>query len=144
MVERSPPPGSGLLNLNTTFTANDPQLLVTIDRQKPRRSAYPLADHARPSHLYGSSYINDFDFNNRSYSRLFQADAQFRRNASDLRPYYVRLRLQPDDPARQPRPNQRGLRPQVINHYNSSLRRSTARPRKAKLRAGPCGTWRSS
>ncbi len=38
----------------------------------------------------GSSYVNDFDFNNRSYRVYVQADQQFRRNAGDLRQYYVR------------------------------------------------------
>ena len=38
----------------------------------------------------GSSYVNDFNFNNRSYRVYVQADQQFRRNAADLRQYYVR------------------------------------------------------
>ena len=38
----------------------------------------------------GSTYVNDFNFNNRSYRVYVQADQQFRRNAADLRQYYVR------------------------------------------------------
>ena len=38
----------------------------------------------------GSEYVNDFDFNNRSYRVYVQADQPFRMNARDLRQYYVR------------------------------------------------------
>ena len=38
----------------------------------------------------GSQYINDFDFNNRTYRVFVQADQRFRMNASDLHNYYVR------------------------------------------------------
>ena len=34
----------------------------------------------------GSTYVNDFNFNNRSYRVYVQADQQFRRNAADLQP----------------------------------------------------------
>ena len=33
----------------------------------------------------GSEYINNFDFNNRSYRVYAQADQQFRRTAADIR-----------------------------------------------------------
>ena len=38
----------------------------------------------------GSQYVNDFDFNNRSYRVYVQADQQFRRQPRDLRQFYVR------------------------------------------------------
>ena len=60
----------------------------------------------------GSSYVNDFDFNN------IQADRQFRRNASDLRQFYVRS----DAGQMVPLDNLVAVKetsgPQVINHYN--------------------------
>ena len=40
--------------------------------------------------LLGSAYVNDFDFNNRSYRVYVQADQQFRSNPSDIERYYVR------------------------------------------------------
>src|SRR6202047_2779932 len=36
IVGQSRAPGSGLTGMNTTFTANDPQLLVAIDREKAK------------------------------------------------------------------------------------------------------------
>ena len=66
----------------------------------------------------GSSYVNDFDFNNRSYRVYVQADQQFRRNAQDLREYYVRS----DSGAMVPLDNLVAVNetsgPQVIYHYN--------------------------
>jgi HAE1 family hydrophobic/amphiphilic exporter-1 len=66
----------------------------------------------------GSSYINDFDFNNRSYRVYVQADQQFRQNAHDLRQYYVRS----DSGQMIPLDNLAALSetsgPQVIDHYN--------------------------
>ena len=91
MVGQTRAPGTGLMNLNTTFTANDPQLYVTIDRQKALAVGVPLTQiTAAMGTFMGSSYVNDFDFNNRSYRVYVQADQQFRRNAQDLRQYYVR------------------------------------------------------
>ena len=78
-----------LAGLYTTFTSNDPQLLVTIDREKAKAMAFLLADHRRSHIFMGSQYVNDFDFNNRSYRVYVQADQPSRRR-QDLRQYYVR------------------------------------------------------
>jgi HAE1 family hydrophobic/amphiphilic exporter-1 len=71
----------------------------------------------------GSSYVNDFDFNNRSYRVYIQADKQFRSNPRDIGQYYVRS----DSGAMVPLSNlatiTQSTAPQVINHYN--LFRST-------------------
>ena len=40
--------------------------------------------------LLGSAYVNDFDFNSRSYRVYVQADQQFRSNPSDIERYQVR------------------------------------------------------
>ena len=38
----------------------------------------------------GSAYVNDFDFNNRSYRVYVQADKQFRAKPKDIGQFYVR------------------------------------------------------
>ena len=38
----------------------------------------------------GSAYVNDFDFNNRSYRVYVQADQQFRAQPKDITQFYVR------------------------------------------------------
>jgi HAE1 family hydrophobic/amphiphilic exporter-1 len=119
IVGASRAPNSGLTALNTTFTANDPQLQVTIDRQKAKTLGVPLSEiSAAISTFMGSSYVNDFDFNNRSYRVYVQADQQFRRNAADLRQYYVRSATSQMIPLDNLVALGDTSGPQVINHYN--------------------------
>jgi HAE1 family hydrophobic/amphiphilic exporter-1 len=66
----------------------------------------------------GSSYVNDFNFNNRSYRVYVQADQQFRRSAADLRQYYVRSNAGQMVPLDNLVELSETAGPQVINHYN--------------------------
>jgi HAE1 family hydrophobic/amphiphilic exporter-1 len=66
----------------------------------------------------GSVYVNDFDFNNRSYRVYVQADSKYRSQPKDIRQYYLR-----SDPGRMiPLDNLVTVEPtesaQVISHYN--------------------------
>ena len=119
IVAQSRAPGSGLTGLNTTFTANDPQLLVTIDRDKAKSLGVPFTQiTAALGTFMGSSYVNDFDFNNRSYRVYVQADQQFRRNAQDIRQYYVRSNTNQMIPLDNIVKITETSGPQVIDHYN--------------------------
>jgi HAE1 family hydrophobic/amphiphilic exporter-1 len=112
-------PQYGLVNLNTQFTANDPQLSVTIDRQKAEAMGVPLTQiTAAMGTFMGSSYVNDFNFNNRSYRVYVQADQQFRRSAADLRQYYVRSNAGQMVPLDNLVALSETAGPQVIDHYN--------------------------
>src|SRR4029077_9474586 len=80
-----------LVGLYTPFTANDPQYLITIDREKAKSLHVPLSQITDTLGVYmGSAYVNDFDFNNRSYRVYVQADKQFRSQARNMKQYYVR------------------------------------------------------
>ena len=108
-----------LTGLFTSYTANDPQQLVQIDREKAKAIGVPLNQITQALGVYmGSQYINDFDFNNRSYRVYVQADQPFRMSSRDLRQYYVRS----DGGALVPLDNIVSLKessgPQVINHFN--------------------------
>jgi len=108
-----------LVSLYTPFTANDPQYLVTIDREKAKSLHVPLSQITDTLGVYmGSAYVNDFDFNNRSYRVYVQADKQFRATAKDMRQFYVRS----DPGAMVPLDNlistTQTTTPQVISHYN--------------------------
>jgi HAE1 family hydrophobic/amphiphilic exporter-1 len=119
MVGAARDPSAGLVNLNTTFTANDPQLYVTIDRQKAEAMGVPLSQITSAMGTFmGSSYVNDFTFNNRSYRVYVQADQQFRRNSADLREYYVRSNSGQMVPLDNLVALSETSGPQVINHYN--------------------------
>jgi len=119
IVAKSRMPGSGVTGLNTTFTANDPQIIVTVDREKAKSMGVPFNQiTAALGTFMGSSYVNDFDYNNRSYRVYVQADQQFRMTSQDLRQYYVRS----DSGQMIPIDNLVNITessgPQVINHYN--------------------------
>ena len=108
-----------LTGLFTSFTANDPQQLVQIDREKAKAIGVPLSQVTQALGVYmGSQYVNDFDFNNRSYRVYVQADQPFRMTAQDLRQYYVRS----DTNGLVPLGNIVTLKdtagPQVISHFN--------------------------
>src|SRR5579863_2190774 len=113
-----------LAGLFASFTAGDPQFLVTIDREKAKSLHVPLQQITDTLGVYmGSAYVNDFDFNNRSYRVYVQADQQFRAEARDMKQYYVRS----DSGAMIPLDNlvtfSQTASPPVISHYN--LFRST-------------------
>jgi HAE1 family hydrophobic/amphiphilic exporter-1 len=113
-----------LAGLFTTYTASDPQFVITIDREKAKSLHIPLSQITDTLSVYmGSAYINDFDFNNRSYRVYVQADKQFRSHPQDIGQYYVRS----DSGAMIPLENlvvvSQTAAPQVISHYN--LFRST-------------------
>jgi hydrophobic/amphiphilic exporter-1 (mainly G- bacteria), HAE1 family len=108
-----------LVGLYSPFTANDPQYLVTIDREKAKSLHVPLSQITDTLGVYmGSAYVNDFDFNNRSYRVYVQADKQFRAAAQDMKQFYVRS----DSGAMVPLDNlisvAQTTTPQVISHYN--------------------------
>jgi HAE1 family hydrophobic/amphiphilic exporter-1 len=80
-----------LTNLYTSYTSNDPQLLVAIDREKAKAIGVSLNQISSTLSVFmGSQYVNDFDFNNRSYRVYAQADQSARMTPGDLRKFYVR------------------------------------------------------
>ena len=108
-----------LVGLLTTFSANDPQELVTIDREKAKTMNIPLSQITDTLSVFmGSEYINDFDYNNRTYRVFVQADQPFRMTSSDLHSYYVRS----DSGQMVPLDNivtvKESAGPPVITHYN--------------------------
>jgi len=108
-----------LIGLQTSFSANDPQILVTIDREKAKALNIPLSQITTTLNVFmGSEYVNDFDYNNRTYRVFVQADQTFRMTARDLHNFYVRS----DSGTMVPLDNlvaiQESSGPPVISHYN--------------------------
>ena len=108
-----------LTGLFTTFSANDPQELVTIDRDKAKAMGVSISQIATTLNVFmGSEYINDFDYNDRTYRVFVQADRPFRMTAGDLHSYYVRS----DSGQMVPLDNLvsvvESAGPPVITHYN--------------------------
>jgi HAE1 family hydrophobic/amphiphilic exporter-1 len=105
--------------LFTSFTANDPQYLVRIDREKAKSLQVPFSQITNALQVYmGSVYVNDFDFNNRSYRVYVQADTQFRSQAKDIGQYYLRSDAGKMIPLDNLVTVEQTANPQVIRHYN--------------------------
>ncbi|ARV60536.1 RND transporter [Nostocales cyanobacterium HT-58-2] len=103
----------------STFTANTPQLLIEVDRNKAKALQVDVDDIFNTLQSYlGSRYVNDFNYLQRTYRVYLQADAQFRSNPDDIGQLYVRsannqmvplsnlVKITPTTAA------------QTINHYN--------------------------
>jgi HAE1 family hydrophobic/amphiphilic exporter-1 len=108
-----------LAGVFSSYTANDPQFLVTIDREKAKSLHVPLQQITDTLGVYmGSAYVNDFDFNNRSYRVYVQADQQFRSQAKDIKQFYVRSESGAMVPLENLVQITQTTTPQVISHYN--------------------------
>ena len=105
--------------LFTQFRADDPQLVVNIDRDRARSLGLPLREVTDALQVFlGSQYVNDFDFNNRAYRVYAQADQRYRADAGDLRQLYARSQtgdmVALDTVVRL----SETTAPQVISHFN--------------------------
>jgi len=108
-----------LTGLITTYSANDPQELVTIDREKAKAMNVPLSQITDALGVFmGSQYVNDFDFNNRTYRVFVQADQRFRMHTGDLHSFYVRSNTGQMIPLDNLVKVNESSGPPVISHYN--------------------------
>jgi len=109
----------GLAALFTQFTANDPQLVVDIDREQAKSLGMSLGDVTNTMQiLLGSAYVNDFDFNGRSYRVYVQADRQFRSNPGDIEKYAVRTAGGRMAPLSNVVAVKEATAPKIISHFN--------------------------
>ena len=105
--------------LFTSFRADDPQLLVNIDRDRARSLGLPLREVTDALQVFlGSQYVNDFDFNNRAYRVYVQADQNFRAEPGDLGQLYARADSGQMVPLNTVVQLQETTAPQVISHFN--------------------------
>lgn len=78
-------------SLFATYSARTPQFRIDIDREKAKSLGVSFTEISDALQVFmGSIYVNDFDFNNRSYRVYVQADKQYRESPRDLRQFYVR------------------------------------------------------
>ncbi len=110
----------GLVGLFSSFSANQPQLYVDVDRVKAKKQGVSLNDVFETLQVYlGSAYVNDITLYNRNWQVNVQADARYR-----LRPEDVgKLRVRNKDGNMVPLETMITVRdvagPAIVNHYNS-------------------------
>ncbi|MFA6988890.1 MAG: multidrug efflux RND transporter permease subunit [Candidatus Gastranaerophilaceae bacterium] len=108
-----------LSGLFSSFTANDPQLKVQVDRFKAKQLGVALDDIYSTLQIFlGSAYVNDFDYLNRVYRVYVQADQQFRNSPNNIGEFYVRSRTNAMIPLSNLLSTEQTYTAQVINHYN--------------------------
>lgn len=111
----------GLQTVFSNFSANAPQMLITVDRNQAKLLQVPIDNIFNTLQTYlGSQYVNDFNFLSRNYRVYVQADAKFRSEPGDVGKLYVRSQTGQMIPLS----NLVNLTPtigaQTINHYNLS------------------------
>ena len=112
-------PDSKVTGLFSSFTANDPQLVVQIDRDRARSLGLPMREITDSLSVFlGSQYVNDFDFNNRAYRVYVQADQRFRAEPSNLKQYYARAQSGQMVPLDTVVKLSETTAPAVISHFN--------------------------
>jgi HAE1 family hydrophobic/amphiphilic exporter-1 len=103
----------------TTFRTDSPRLHLQIDRNKIQALQIPIADVFGTLEAYfGSEYVNDFDYLNRSYRVYVQADAPFRATPADLSRAYVHAPSGAMVPLSTLVTVERQQAPPQITHYN--------------------------
>lgn len=110
---------SKLSGLFSSFTANDPQFTVNIDRSTAKSLNIPLSQITDALQVFlGSVYVNNFIFNNRSYRVYVQAEDQYRSHPNDINEFYVRSGSGSMVPLDNLVNITQTASPQVITHYN--------------------------
>lgn len=103
----------------TQYTANAPRLELEIDRDKLQAVNVDFNDALRTLGAYfGSQYVNDFIFGQRSYRVYIQADGKFRNSPEDIKQLYVRSRNGTMVSLGELVKMEPKIGPQIINHYN--------------------------
>ena len=80
-----------LLGLFSGYSANNPQIMVDVDKFKAKQLNISLQDIYTTMQIFlGSMYVNDFDYLNKVYRVYVQADQQFRNTPDSISRFYVR------------------------------------------------------
>lgn len=108
-----------LTGVFSPFTANSPQLITEVMRDKARALKVLVADiFGTMEIMLGSRYVNDFDLGNRIYRVYVQADQLFRSNPRDIDGLYVRSQTGEMISLANLVKVERTTAPQTISHYN--------------------------
>ncbi len=110
----------GLVGLFSSFSANQPQLYVDVDRVKAKKQGVDLNDVFDTLQIYlGSAYVNDITLFNRNWQVNVQADARYRLRAEDVGKLKVRNAAGEMVPLETMITVRDMAGPAIVNHYNS-------------------------
>jgi multidrug efflux pump len=110
----------GLVGLFSSFSANQPQLFVDVDRVKAMKEGVNLNDVFDTLQVYlGSAYVNDVTLFNRNWQVNVQADARYRLRPEDVGKLKVRNSAGQMVPLGTMITVTDVAGPGIVNHYNS-------------------------
>jgi multidrug efflux pump len=110
----------GLVGLFSSFSANQPQLYVDVDRVKAKKQGVALSDVFETLQVYlGSAYVNDITLFNRNWQVNVQADAKYRLRSEDVGKLKVRNAAGEMVPLATMINERPWYGPAIVNHYNS-------------------------
>jgi len=109
----------GLQGVFSNYTANAPQLMIEVDRDKAEALQVSVDEILSTLQIFlGSRYVNDFNAFARTYRVYIQADTPFRSNPEDIGKLYVRSALGEMIPLSNLVRVKPMTGPQTISHYN--------------------------
>jgi multidrug efflux pump len=110
----------GLVGLFSSFSANQPQLYVDVDRVKAKKQGVALTDVFDTLQIYlGSAYVNDITLFNRNWQVNVQADSKYRLRAEDVGNLKVRNSAGEMVPLETMITVRDVSGPAIVNHYNT-------------------------
>ena len=109
-----------LAGVQTTFSANVPQLNVQLDRDKAKSLGVAVGDvFDAMSSTFGSLYVNDFSKFGRIFTVQLQSEADFRDSVEDLRNVFVRGQNGQMIPLTSLVKIEQSTGPEVVDRYNA-------------------------
>jgi multidrug efflux pump subunit AcrB len=103
----------------TTFSANEPQLWLDLDRDRAMILGVPINDAFQALQTYlGGLYLNDFNLYGRTFRVVMQAESEFRQAPEDLQRFYVRSASGRMVPVSELVTLSGADGPLVLNHFN--------------------------
>ena len=108
--------------LSTTFSADVPQLFVTVDRDRAESMGVSVAAiYSTIGSAFGNAYVNDFTHNGRVFQVTMSGEAGDRAEADDLLNLYVRSKTGAMVPLRSLISVENVLAPYSVTRYNLSV-----------------------
>jgi multidrug efflux pump len=109
----------GLVGLFSSFRANQPQVLVEVDRAKAKAQGIDLTDVNQTLQIFlGGAYVNDFTAFGRNWQVTAQADQRFRMEPGDIGRLKVRNAAGDMVPLSALVTVREASGPSIVTHYN--------------------------
>ncbi|MEL6938983.1 MAG: efflux RND transporter permease subunit [Cyanobacteria bacterium J06598_1] len=118
-VANNPEQAPELTSVFSTYAASTPQIAIDVNRDQAKSLNVNINDiFSTLQTNLGSSYVNDFNLQGRTYRVFVQADEKFRSTPSDIEKLYVRSQTGDMVPMGNLIETADTTGAQTINHYN--------------------------